>query len=75
MQEYMKKFLISLFAVLIFIIMSLSWTYELTDMIFGKWLMPTSIKGCPTTFGLTIHALIFFLIVFGSMFIPWNKLK
>lgn len=75
MKDWQKKILISLLAALIFVVVSLPWTYELTNKIFGKWMRTMDSHGCPTTFGLAIHTIVFFLITLGTMYIPWDKMK
>lgn len=74
-QRLLKSLLITLLSVLIFVAVSLHFTYSLTNKIFSSWAYPTiDDNGCPTTFGLVVHAIVFALLVFGSMFIPWDKL-
>lgn len=72
MQHINQKLLISVFAVLLFLIVSLPQTYKLTNKIFKN---TSDEYGCPTMAGLAIHTVVFFVLVFGSMFIPWGKLK
>ena len=61
-----KKVMISMFAALIFLIISSPYMYNLTNKIFlGKLAM----NGCPTLLGLGVHTFVFFLIVLGSMYL------
>tara|TARA_B110000037_G_scaffold132646_1_gene150579 strand:+ start:118 stop:252 length:135 start_codon:yes stop_codon:yes gene_type:complete len=39
--------------------------YKLTSKI-----IPTSIDGCPTPFGLLIHSIVFLLAIYGIMALP-----
>lgn len=73
MTDTKQKIMISLFAVLLFVIVSLPWTYRMTDKIFGQWQHTIDAHGCPTPFGLGLHAFVFFLLTLGSMYIPMSK--
>jgi len=70
----MQMLSLALFATLLFVLISLPWTYELTDKIFGKWRHTIDAHGCPTTFGFAIHALAFFVLFLISLYIPWGKI-
>lgn len=74
MADLKKKLLISLLAVVIFLIVSLPVTYKLTNMALGKIIAPTSVDGCPTTYGLIVHTVVFFLLTLATMYIPWGKM-
>lgn len=74
-QSLQQKVLISLFSVLLFVIVSLPEVYKLTDKIFGKIQRTADSNGCPTAFGLGLHAFVFFLLVLGSMYVPWGKMR
>ena len=52
-------------SVIIFIIVSLPFTYKLTNRLLGGKLADAS--GCPTTLGLIVHALVFGLIIYCLM--------
>jgi hypothetical protein len=74
MASLYQKLLISVFSLLLFVIVSLPEMYKLTNKIFGRWKPTCDSKGCPTTYGFFIHSIVFFLLVLGSMFVPWGKL-
>ena len=63
-----KKWQISLFSAIIFILVIHPYTYMLTQKIlggiFGKI---ADIHGCPTSLGLLIHTIVYILLVRGSM--------
>lgn len=63
-----KKWQISIFSALIFILVVNPYTYKLTQSVFsgllGKIAEP---NGCPTTIGLILHTLVYILLVRGSM--------
>ncbi len=73
MSTLNQKLLISGLAAVIFVIVSLSWTYKLTNTLLSG-VSPTAVGGCPTTYGLFVHTLVFFLLVLGSMYVPWDRL-
>ena len=55
-------------SVILFLIISLPFTYMLTNRLLGGILgkLATS-TGCPTTLGLFIHAIVFGFIIYGLM--------
>ncbi len=55
-------------SVILFLIISLPFTYNLTNSLLGGILgkLATS-TGCPTTLGLFIHAIVFGFIIYGLM--------
>ncbi len=59
------KFKYSIYSTFIFYIVSSSQMYKLTSKI-----IPTSIDGCPTPFGLLIHSIVFLLAIYGIMTLP-----
>jgi len=63
-----KKWQISIFSALIFILVIHPYTYIFTQQIlggvFGKI---ADSNGCPTTLGLIIHTIVYILLVRGSM--------
>lgn len=59
------KFKYSMYSTFIFYILSSSQMYKLTSKI-----LPTSIDGCPTPFGLLIHSIVFLLALYGIMTLP-----
>ena len=63
------KWKYSFYAALIFYVISLPQTYELTQKILGK-IITTSSKGCPTSGGLAVHAFVFLLIMVALMSMP-----
>lgn len=63
-----KKWKISLFSLLIFLIVVHPFTYQLTDSILGQFVGRISQGGgCPTSTGLMVHGLVYLLIVRYSM--------
>lgn len=55
-------------SVLVFIIVSLPFTYRLTDGLLGGILgRLADSSGCPTTMGLIIHAVVFGLVIYALM--------
>ena len=60
-----QKFLISLMSALVFFIIANPDTFRLVRGLFGNWV--SSPTGCPTISGLTLHTLVFMLVVWGMM--------
>lgn len=59
-----QKWIISLISGILFYIVALPQTYEcITNPLFGSLDMPLIERGAPTTFGVFVHAIVFFLIV------------
>jgi len=55
-------------SILLFVIISLPYTYKLTDNLLGGLIGRLADgSGCPTTLGLLVHSLVFGLIVYGLM--------
>jgi hypothetical protein len=63
--EQQKKFTASILSGLLFFIIANPETFTIVRRIFGKWV--ASATGYPTMLGLLLHAVIFFLIVWGIM--------
>lgn len=61
-----KKVMISLFSALLFLLISSPFMYKLTNSVFAGKLAS---NGCPNWYGLVLHTLVFFLVVFGSMYV------
>jgi hypothetical protein len=62
------KWQISIFSAFIFVLVSIPCTYKLTQKIFGGILgQIADASGCPTTRGLTLHTLVYLLLIRGSM--------
>jgi len=55
-----KKWLYTLYTTLVFILISNPMTYKLVNSILGN---VSDKNGCPTTFGLVVHTLVFTLII------------
>lgn len=66
-----KKFLISILSAVIFFIIAHPETFKFVRRVAGEWVCSPS--GCPTLFGLLLHAVVFFLIVWGLMQINIKK--
>ena len=63
-----KKWLISLQMMILFLILAGPWAFKLTNAVSP---IPTaSAEGCPTIFGLVLHSVVFALIVRLLMLIP-----
>jgi len=60
-----QKFLISLMSALVFFIIANPDTFRLVRGLLGNWV--SSPTGCPTISGLTLHTLVFMLVVWGMM--------
>ena len=64
----MRKWKYTLITTVIFLLITNPYTYilvnKLTQNVFGKVCSPT---GCPTTFGLLLHAVVFTLFLRGVM--------
>ena len=67
-----EKWNISLFSLIIFIIVVNPFTYVLTNSIFKPLFGPLVINGCPTTVGILIHSIVYFLLVRFSMDLKLN---
>ena len=64
MATFYKKLQISIGSAVLFMIINLPQTYEITNKIF-PW--KTISNGCPTHLGILFHTLVFFLLTFFSM--------
>jgi hypothetical protein len=63
-----KKWQISIFSALIFIVVIHPYTYMLTQKLLGSLIGKIANNyGCPTTLGLIIHTIVYILLVRGSM--------
>lgn len=63
-----KKWQISIFSALIFVLVVHPYTYMLTQKVFGGFLGKIAdMNGCPTTRGLALHTLVYVLLVRSSM--------
>ncbi len=57
-------------SIIVFLIISLPFTYKLTNGLLGGIIGKLADEsGCPTTLGLVVHSLVFGLIVWGLMHI------
>lgn len=71
-----KKMKITLVSMLVFLIVSSAFMYNLTNTTIARVVgMPTityAANGgvCPTTYGLLLHTFVFGLITYGLMFVP-----
>lgn len=55
-------------SIVVFLIVSLPFTYKLTDSLLGGIIgRLANSSGCPTTLGLIVHSLVFGLIVYALM--------
>jgi len=63
-----KKWQISIFSALIFVLVIHPYTYMFTQKLLGGLLGKIADgSGCPTTLGLIIHTIVYILLVRGSM--------
>ena len=63
-----KKWQISIFSALIFVLVIHPYTYIFTQTLLGSLVGKIAdINGCPTTLGLIIHTIVYILLVRGSM--------
>jgi hypothetical protein len=60
------KFIYSLQAALVFLVISSPLMYKTVQMVFGK-LFTVAVNGCPTIAGLLLHTLVFGLVVYILM--------
>lgn len=65
-----QKIVISAIAAIVFLIIAAPFTYGLTNKI---GLKTEKADGCPSTQGLIIHTIVFFLVVFLIMMIPMGN--
>jgi|APCry1669189000_1035189.scaffolds.fasta_scaffold00001_18 hypothetical protein len=61
----------SFLSTLLFLIVASPWTYQVTYKVFGKSV--SSPGGCPTSVGLFLHALVFFLGLYLLMSFPADR--
>lgn len=66
MATLQEKIAISANSAVLFYLLNLPFTYKLTNRLFSNTLYNTK-TNCPTTIGLLVHTLIFFLITFLTM--------
>lgn len=57
-----QKWLISLLVGLLFIIISLPWTYQATNAVFENLGLQLTSSGGPTLTGIAVHAVVFILL-------------
>ena len=72
MPSSSEKWNISLFSLVIFLIVVNPFTYSLTNRLLKPLVGPLVTNGCPTTLGLFIHSLVYFLLVRFSMDLKLN---
>ena len=65
-----QKWIVILYCVLLFLIISSPFMYNLTNFVTELVGWETSSYGCPNTGGLILHAIVFGLLVRLLMFIP-----
>jgi hypothetical protein len=71
-----KELLYSLIGALLFLVLSLPILYSLTNYLFSNLALPTVDKNMkPTYFGLLLHFIVYFLVIFGIMklLVHFNK--
>lgn len=67
-----EKFMISVLSAIIFYIIANPTTFKIVRSVAGDWV--SSATGCPSSMGLILHSFVFFLIVWGLMYIKkYNK--
>lgn len=62
-----KKWQITLFSAVIFLLVVNPYTYNLTQSLFGRFIGTVSSGGCPTMIGLLLHTVVYILLVRYSM--------
>jgi hypothetical protein len=62
-----QKLMATLLSILIFIIVSLPFTYKLTNSLLGGISPLVDSSGCPTLFGILFHSIVFGIIIFILM--------
>lgn len=64
-----QKWKITIFSALIFLLVVNPYTYKITQKIFGDILKigTVAINGCPTTYGIFLHTVVYILLVRYSM--------
>lgn len=69
MSSSSQKWQITLFSALIFLLVVSPCTYKITQNIFGNILKigTVSVNGCPTTYGIFLHTIVYILLVRYSM--------
>ena len=68
-----QKASISFGSAVLFAIINLPQTYQVTDSVLGPVLGPLQENGCPTAIGLLVHTLVFGLVSFLSMGDPTQQ--
>ena len=66
-----KKLALSLKNTVLFVLVSLPFTYKLVNKLFMGSVNICNADGCPTIAGLAIHSVVFFLLVYISMQITY----
>lgn len=72
MATFEQKLSISIGSALLFALINLPFTYQLTDSLLPIDLYNNS-TNCPTNMGLIVHALVFFIITFLTMGNPYDN--
>lgn len=67
MATLQQKLMVSLGSAALFVLVNLPQTYGLTDKLLGGLVGPLAKGGCPTTVGLLVHAVVFYLLSKLSM--------
>lgn len=58
-----RKMIVIMASVILFVILNLQSTYKLTNKLTKEFGFVISVDGCPNIWGLTIHTLLYFLIM------------
>ena len=64
-RKQQEKLIISIISGLTFFIVANPETFRLVRALLGSWISTPT--GCPSTFGLLVHTLVFILVVWGMM--------
>jgi len=59
----------SLYSALAFFLIANPFTYRFTNSLIGS----IAVGGCPTAFGLILHTVIFFFVLYGLMSLPHDE--
>ena len=66
-KESDKKWKISAWSTVLFLVISAPFVYGVTNALTSKVGLETSVQGCPTTTGLVLHAVVFLLLARAMM--------
>jgi DMSO/TMAO reductase YedYZ heme-binding membrane subunit len=68
-MNYLLRAKYAFYSALVFFLFTNPFTWTFTQGIFGSF-FTVAIRDCPTTYGIFLHAFLFFLTMFGLMTVP-----